>query len=61
MFVDFIILNILLIYFLERGEGRKKERERNINVKEKHQLVASHMHPRLGSEFTTHACALTGN
>ena len=31
---DFIYL------FLERGEGREKERERNIDVREKHQLVA---------------------
>ena len=30
--------------FLERGEGREKERERNINVREKHQLVASCIH-----------------
>ena len=29
-----------MTYFLEREEGREKERERNINVKEKHQLVA---------------------
>ena len=34
--------------FLERGEGRDKERERNINVREKHHLVASHMHPDPG-------------
>ena len=31
--------------YLERGEGREKERERNISVREKHLLVASHMHP----------------
>ena len=36
---DFIYL------FSERGEGRGKERERNINVREKHQLAASHMTP----------------
>ena len=36
-FNDFIYL------FLERGEGREKERERNIDVPEKHRLVASHM------------------
>ena len=34
--------NILFIHFLERGEGRNKERERNITVQEKHQSVASH-------------------
>ena len=31
--------------FLERGEGREKERERNIDVREKHRLVASHTAP----------------
>ena len=30
---SFHFLKILFIYFLERGEGRKKERERNINVR----------------------------
>ena len=28
--------------FSEKGEGREKERERNIDVQEKHQFVASH-------------------
>ena len=27
--------------FLEKGEGREKERERNINMQEEHQTVAS--------------------
>ena len=36
---DFIYL------FLERGEGREEERERNINVREKHWSVASHTRP----------------
>ena len=31
---------ILFIYFLERGEGREKKKERNIDVPEKHPLVA---------------------
>ena len=30
--------------FLERGRGREKE-ERNIDMRDKHHLVASHMHP----------------
>ena len=34
--------------FLERGEGKEKERERNIDVKEKHQLVSSHTGPYWG-------------
>ena len=32
------------IHLLMLERGREKERERNINVKEKHRLVASHMH-----------------
>ena len=40
---------ILRFYLLlERGEGREKERERNIRVTEKHLLVASCMHLDLG-------------
>ena len=31
--------------FLERRQGREKERERNIDGWEKHPLVASHMPP----------------
>ena len=49
LFKDFIYL------FLERGEGRKKEKERNINVWLP--LVC----PQLGTWPTTHACALSGN
>ena len=37
-----LIFKKYFIYlFLERGEGREKKRERNINVREKHWLVAS--------------------
>ena len=39
LFKDFIYL------FLERGEGRGKEREKNINVREKHRSVVSHTCP----------------
>ena len=31
--------------FLERGEGREKEKQGNIDVLEIHQLVASHVPP----------------
>ena len=48
-FKDFIYL------FLEREEGREKERERNINV----WLPLSC--PSLGTQPTSQACALTGN
>ena len=41
--------------FLERREGREKERERNIHV------WLPHMRPLLGTWPTTQACALTGN
>ena len=44
-FKDFIYL----LFFLERGQGREKERERNITC------------PQLGTWPTTQACALTGN
>ena len=33
------------IYLFFRGEGREKERERNIDVREKHHLAASHTGP----------------
>ena len=32
----------IVIFFLERGEGREKGKERNINVREKHQLGPGH-------------------
>ena len=40
--------------FLERGEGREKERERNIN-----QLPLTH--PQMGTLPSTQACTLTKN
>ena len=49
IFYDFIYL------FLERGESREKERERNINV------WLPLTHPLLGTWLATQACALTGN
>ena len=48
-------LKILFILFLERGERREKERDRNISV------WLSLMRPLLGTWPTTQACALTGN
>ena len=41
--------------FLDRGEGREKERERNINV------WLPLVHPQLGTWPKTQAYALTGN
>ena len=46
---DFIYL------FLERGEGREKERKRNISV------WLPLAHPQLGTWRATQACALTGD
>ena len=43
------------INFLERGEGKEKERERNVNV------WLPLMTPLLGTWPATQACALTGN
>ena len=41
----YLFFNILFTYlFLERGEGREKEKVRNIDMWEKHQLAASHTH-----------------
>ena len=48
-FKDFIYL------FLDRGEGREKEREINVKV----WLLL--MHPLLGTWLITWACALNGN
>ena len=53
IFEDFIYL------FIERGEGRENEKERNINAKEERRLVAFRISPALGPEPTTQACALT--
>ena len=46
--IEFYTLQILYISFLERGEGRDKDRERNINVREKHRSVSSLMRPTQG-------------
>ena len=46
--------------FLEKGEGREKERERNIDMWEIHWLVASHT-AQMGTWPATQACTLTGN
>ena len=48
-FKDFIY------FFLERGEGNEKERERNINV------WLPLAHPPLGTWPKIQVCALTGN
>ena len=46
---------IITYLFSERGEGREKERERNIHV------WLPLMRPLLGTWPTTQACTLTGN
>ena len=54
-FYFFIYFLNFIYLFLEKGEGRKKERERNINV----WLPLDC--PLLGTWPSTQACALTGN
>ena len=46
--------------FLERGEGRETEKERNIVGREKHHLVTSRT-PQMGTKPATQACALARN
>ena len=49
-----LFFTVILFYFIlfREREGRKKEKERNINVREKHRLVTSHV-PLLGTKSTT--------
>ena len=47
-FIYFYFLN-MFIDFRERARKREKEKERNVGVREKHPLAASHMHPDQGS------------
>ena len=54
----FFLKKILFIYF--QREGREKDKERNINAREKLIGCFSPM-PRLGTKPTTQACALTRN
>ena len=42
IFISFLLKMFYLFPFLEREEGRERERERSTSVREKHQLVASH-------------------
>ena len=44
-----------ILFILERGEGKEKERERNID------MWLPLAHPQLGTWPTAQACALTGN
>lgn len=49
------LLRAPFFFFFFFGEnGGSAEGERNICVREKHQLVASHTPPQLGTELTTH-------
>ena len=55
MFLFACLLKDFIYLFLERGEGKEKERERNISV------WLPLAHPVLGTWPTPQACALTGN
>ena len=57
LFFSLLFLLKILFVYLERGEGRNKERERKINVREKHRSIM----PQLRAWSTTQACTLTGN
>ena len=50
-----LFLKYFIYLFLDKGEGREKEMERNINV------WLPFVHPPQGIWPTTQACALTGN
>ena len=52
-FLSFFFYKIFMYLFSERGEGREKERERNIHL-------FPLARPLLGTWPTTQACALTG-
>ena len=41
----FVFFNDFIYSFLERGEGREKEEEKNTDVREKHLLIASRTSP----------------
>ena len=43
-----IIFKAFIYLFLGKEEGRENERERSMDVREKHQLVVSYMHPDQG-------------
>ena len=51
----------ILYLFLEGGEGRYKEKERNIDVWEKHQLVASYTCPSWGPACNPGMCPDQGS
>ena len=58
------VIFALFFFFLlipERGEGREKERGRNIDVIGKHRSLASCMSPHWGPNSQPRAYALTGN
>ena len=54
-FISYLLLKGFIYLFLQKGEGREEERERNINV------WLPLMCPLLGTWPATQACALTGN
>ena len=54
LFIHSFIHSFIIYLFSERGKGRDKERERNID---RLPLIC----PQMGTWPTTHACALTGS
>ena len=58
--LPFYFLKDFIYLLLERGKGKKKERERNKDVRGKHRLVAFRK-PPTRDPAATQAHALTGN
>ena len=46
----------MFIYLFEGGERRERERKRNIEVREKHRLVASCTHLDWGLDYNPGTC-----
>ena len=60
--INFFILHLRTwLLILERGKGKEKVRERNINMRERNTNWLLLYVPQPGTKTTTWACALTGN
>ena len=59
VFFNFFLFKDFIYLFLERGKGREKDSERNMDMWNINQLTLACPHP--GTWPPTQACALTGN
>ena len=55
-FIYFLFFKYFIHIFLDRGEGKEKQRKRNTDVWEKHRSVASHMLPNQGPNCNPGLC-----